>query len=302
MGSSAMRAQPASPCGAVSCTQLLKPTSRSWSLGFSGAGAAFTGGALVVPGCALERLSSPPSLHRLKTGGPFIMRRGALESSALRASLARPALLKAYGHVNCTVGSASELAVRGRGGQRVPLSRYLAAMREASSGAGSLGMGPYLFDEGDFFERCSRQTGSNPGVNYEPPKPFHSDYGFAEAPLRLALGQSASGIPFHRHTSGYSELAAGRKRWTIYPPRAFETIADRYSFEPSRGHLRWLKDVLPKLPHEMAPLECIQDVGDILFIPGGWWHATLNIGETVAVVQQLTTTSPLDESMIAHVA
>ncbi len=31
------------------------------------------------------------------------------------------------------------------------------------------------------------------------------------------------------------------------------------------------------------PLECVQQAGDILFIPSMWSHLTINIGETIAI-------------------
>jgi hypothetical protein len=35
----------------------------------------------------------------------------------------------------------------------------------------------------------------------------------------------------------------------------------------------------------VKPLECIQEPGDLLFVPSTWWHSVLNLEESVAVTQ-----------------
>jgi hypothetical protein len=44
---------------------------------------------------------------------------------------------------------------------------------------------------------------------------------------------------------------------------------------------QWLQDYYPGLPR--APLECIQEEGDVVFIPQGWAHAVLNLQNSVGV-------------------
>ena len=34
-----------------------------------------------------------------------------------------------------------------------------------------------------------------------------------------------------------------------------------------------------------APLECAMEAGDTIFVPSGWWHAVLNLEQTVAVTE-----------------
>ncbi|XP_044037514.1 jmjC domain-containing protein 8 isoform X2 [Siniperca chuatsi] len=66
-----------------------------------------------------------------------------------------------------------------------------------------------------------------------------------------ALGSGpGTGVPFHWHGPGYSEVIYGRKRWFLYPP-------DREPhFHPNRTTLSWVTETYPHLPEVEAPLEC----------------------------------------------
>ena len=60
--------------------------------------------------------------------------------------------------------------------------------------------------------------------------------------------------------------------------------------------LWWASDGAPKTDlHPLAPARayaevlpdaCLQLAGDVLYLPAGWSHTTLNVGETVAVGEQ----------------
>jgi histone arginine demethylase JMJD6 len=39
---------------------------------------------------------------------------------------------------------------------------------------------------------------------------------------------------------------------------------------------------------DMRIIEFIQEAGQTVFVPGGWWHGVLNLTNTVAVTQVLT--------------
>jgi hypothetical protein len=55
----------------------------------------------------------------------------------------------------------------------------------------------------------------------------------------------------------------------------------------------WLSDFYPglmTLPEgsPARPMECIQQEGELLYVPEGWYHATVNLGDTVRHVEGLT--------------
>jgi hypothetical protein len=48
----------------------------------------------------------------------------------------------------------------------------------------------------------------------------------------------------------------------------------------------WLLEFYPGLQtlpegSTARPLECIQQTGELLYVPEGWYHATVNLGDTV---------------------
>ena len=53
----------------------------------------------------------------------------------------------------------------------------------------------------------------------------------------------------------------------------------------SHSNLQWWLDVYPALKEEDKPLECIQNPGETIFVPSGWWHCVLNLETSVAVTQ-----------------
>lgn len=93
--------------------------------------------------------------------------------------------------------------------------------------------------------------------------------------LSFGLAGTGSGVPFHTHGAVFAEVLHGQKRWFLYPPGPPPT------FDPSRTTLYWLKHVYPGLPEDKKPVECVLRPGEIIYLPSHWWHATLNIGDTV---------------------
>ena len=91
-------------------------------------------------------------------------------------------------------------------------------------------------------------------------------------------------MSFHQHNQGLNLLLSGRKRWFLYPPTAL----------PKPSHpdshisiLDWARELLPTLAPRSRPLEVLQQAGEVLYIPDGWFHATVCLDNTVAVASQL---------------
>jgi hypothetical protein len=99
----------------------------------------------------------------------------------------------------------------------------------------------------------------------------------------FAAGQEGTGIPFHQHYGAFIEVLFGRKRWALYPPSASP------KFSPSQSHSGWISHVLPTLSNEdrESLQECVQHPNEVMYVPQDWYHAVLNLGETVAIGGQM---------------
>ncbi|GFO40495.1 bifunctional arginine demethylase and lysyl-hydroxylase jmjd6 [Plakobranchus ocellatus] len=96
------------------------------------------------------------------------------------------------------------------------------------------------------------------------------------------LGPSLSGVVFHKHSDTWNGVVYGYKRWFLYP----NTRTPPGGVYHGYSLMNWVKHVYPNLPEEDKPMECIQAPGEILYLAEGTYHATLNLGDTVAVAIQ----------------
>ncbi|XP_059548544.1 jmjC domain-containing protein 8 isoform X1 [Myotis daubentonii] len=93
----------------------------------------------------------------------------------------------------------------------------------------------------------------------------------------FGIAGTGSGVPFHWHGPGFSEVIYGRKRWFLYPPEKTP------EFHPNKTTLAWLQDTYPALTPSARPLECTIQAGEVLYFPDRWWHATLNLDTSVFI-------------------
>jgi len=108
------------------------------------------------------------------------------------------------------------------------------------------------------------------------------------------MGPMRSGTPWHTDphgTSAWNALISGRKRWALYPPDIIPPgVIFRTSWEgevkfESVFPVEWYFSVYPLLAPEDRPIEIVQEPGEMIYVPRGWWHTVMNIEDTVAVTQ-----------------
>ena len=251
--------------------------------------------------CTVDRLpmdAMTPQLFRSSyyLQKPFILTPTA-ESAAVtlrvRAAWSRRRTLAELGSIPVNLGTPHSLTAFGDGVVSSTLGAYIADLRNAS--VDRLSADHYLFDRKGFFKHAASLLQS-----YSPHRLFHWDstqgrYGLSES-MTYALGPTGSGINFHYHKDGWNEVLFGRKRWFLYPASVGCPPGGYNQFEAA---LSWYRDSYASLSAEQLPLECMQFPGEVLYVPEDWYHATINVGETVAVVGQAS--QPAEGTMMYHV-
>jgi hypothetical protein len=95
-------------------------------------------------------------------------------------------------------------------------------------------------------------------------------------------------------------LAHGTKRWALWPPHeatyAKEPAADRWHrlhrhIEGSSSSSSSSEEAAARgggAEDPIAPLECVQEAGDVLFVPTLWGHATLNERQAIGTAYEFS--------------
>jgi len=112
------------------------------------------------------------------------------------------------------------------------------------------------------------------------------------------LGPQRSGTCVHIDplaTSAWNTLISGRKYWAIFPPHVSKRVAkcwDQEKDDEGDEAVNYFIDFLPRLRRKLEArgepvpfVEFVQEPGDTVFVPGGWWHAVLNLEHSVAITQ-----------------
>eukprot|EP00929_Paragymnodinium_shiwhaense_P104268 TRINITY_DN68521_c0_g1_i1.p1 TRINITY_DN68521_c0_g1~~TRINITY_DN68521_c0_g1_i1.p1 ORF type:complete len:485 (+),score=76.17 TRINITY_DN68521_c0_g1_i1:81-1535(+) len=230
----------------------------------------------------------------LKQGGdawskrPFILR-GHEDVLRLQSQLSRSTMLQAASRTDVPVSYGYSWSITANGGsgpQQASLSEYLGSIMRQEWYDGSDRLEPaYAFHRGaDGFEQAGL---SLPGEDHVPA--FIRDWNataFAvdKAAGRLVLlGGAGSAVGWHRHGASVQMLVHGLKRWFLYP------LGDYPPGDgPGGGNSAsdWLRVVYPTLPERRRPIEFIQQPGDVVYIPDGWYHAVINLADCVASTVQ----------------
>jgi len=160
----------------------------------------------------------------------------------------------------------------------------------------------YLFDN-KFFERAPSML-----KDYRVPEYFSVDLfehmKTADRPdwRWFLVGPPRSGSPFHQdphRSSAWNALIVGRKRWALYPPHIIPPGVDEdlidSDYYAAPNVMKWYSNVYPKIDsEEQLPIECIQEAGEIIFVPSGWWHQVLNLEKSIAITQNFCSPQNFD--------
>jgi len=88
------------------------------------------------------------------------------------------------------------------------------------------------------------------------------------------LGGDLMGAPFHYHENSFNSLVYGRKLWLLYPP----------------SEKAWVNDAMYRhmVRTKGAPgaLRCVQESGDLLFVPRQWTHGAMCLSDCIGVAHE----------------
>nr|XP_046270395.1 jmjC domain-containing protein 8 isoform X2 [Scatophagus argus] len=209
-------------------------------------------------------LSHQQFIERYAYSRPVILR-GLTDNTRFRSLCSKSSLLEQYGDRRVRLSTANTHSYRK---VDVPFQEYVDVLLRPQS-ADALGSDTlYFFGDNNFTEWRSLFE------HYEPPSYVlpHTSGAYS-----FGIAGPGTGVPFHWHGPGYSEVIYGRKRWFLYPPD------QEPHFHPNRTTLSWVTETYPHLPEDEAPLECTIRPGEVLFFPDRWWHATLNLDTSVFI-------------------
>lgn len=209
-------------------------------------------------------LSYQQFMERYAYSRPVILR-GLTDNTKFRLLCSKSSLLREYGAHRVRLSTANTYSYRK---VDVPFQEYVDEFLRPQS-ADALGSDTlYFFGDNNFTEWQSLFE------HYESP-PYVLP--LTSGAYSFGIAGPGTGVPFHWHGPGYSEVIYGRKRWFLYPPD------QEPHFHPNRTTLSWVTETYPYLPEDEAPLECTIRPGEVLYFPDRWWHATLNLDTSVFI-------------------
>ncbi|XP_032896261.1 jmjC domain-containing protein 8 [Amblyraja radiata] len=211
-----------------------------------------------------DSLTYSEFIHWYAYTKPVIIR-GLTQNEQFRALCSKQRLLQEFGNRLVRLSTANTYSYHK---VDVPFKEYVEYMMKPQS-LKSLGNDTlYFFGDNNFTE-----WGSLFKTYIQPPYRLPGTKGA----YSFGIAGASTGVPFHWHGAGYSEVVYGRKRWFLYPPDKTP------EFHPNKTTLSWILDTYPYLSEEDKPLECTIHPGEILYFPDHWWHATFNIDSCVFI-------------------
>ena len=147
---------------------------------------------------------------------------------------------------------------------------------------------------------------------YQTPQYFRDDFfdlldefHIERPPYRwLLMGPARSGTKLHfdpLECSAWLTVLQGSKRWVLFEPHIEASRIE--SDDDDDEAVTYFLSRLPAIRAELSNAgekvyEFLQRAGETLFVPRGWWHAVLNIDDTIAITHKY---APVDtEQLLAY--
>mmetsp|Transcript_27190 Transcript_27190/g.51519 ORF Transcript_27190/g.51519 Transcript_27190/m.51519 type:complete len:321 (+) Transcript_27190:193-1155(+) len=83
-----------------------------------------------------------------------------------------------------------------------------------------------------------------------------------------------SGTFWHKHGPAFSHTLIGRKAWFVYPRGKQPPIG---SSEDMWSSVAWFWNTFGDLASEEKPQTCVVEAGEVLYVPGNFYHQTINL-------------------------
>lgn len=162
-------------------------------------------------------------------------------------------------------------------------SQYLRSNRDESP--------LYLFD-------CKSEAMKTLCKEYNAPSIFQLDLFTVFGECRpdhawLIIGSQRSGSTFHKdpnNTSAWNTVLSGRKLWVMFPPGVtppgVSTDEEESEVTSPVGLAEWVLSGFynDSVKHPDVQIG-ITFPGECMYVPSGWWHAVINLEESVALTQ-----------------
>eukprot|EP00747_Dinoflagellata_sp_TGD_P180703 gnl/TRDRNA2_/TRDRNA2_33615_c0_seq1.p1 gnl/TRDRNA2_/TRDRNA2_33615_c0~~gnl/TRDRNA2_/TRDRNA2_33615_c0_seq1.p1 ORF type:complete len:524 (-),score=98.03 gnl/TRDRNA2_/TRDRNA2_33615_c0_seq1:22-1593(-) len=120
----------------------------------------------------------------------------------------------------------------------------------------------------------------------------------AKPPYRWwSIGPKRSGTTVHNDplgTAAWNAVTHGKKRWVLFEPEVPARLAkgkdviDKSSKMEDDEAIMYFDYLLPRIKAkhpDVRVYEAVQGPGEVIFVPGNWWHGVLNIEDAISATQ-----------------
>lgn len=127
----------------------------------------------------------------------------------------------------------------------------------------------------------------------------------------FSVGPCRSGVSWHTDpplTAAWNYVSSGRKLWFFYPPNRTPPAlwhepdgpAGGMAYQLPGGALRWLYEIYHTLPATEAPLAHVQCPHEVVYVPPGWYHMTVNLDDiaTIGVTQNFVSRATVEAAVL----